>query len=367
MSAETNAKDLVARTTTPASAPLKKEEKFPLDVVFADELPDTYEAPDELVQGLLTVGGSSLVYGDSNSGKTFFVIHLAAAIALGIDWMGRRTEPGLVLYLAAESPDSVRSRLQAYKRHYCVRMPNFAVVKSPMNLFADDTDTDAIIKTVKMMEARRKQPVRLIVGDTLARLSAGANENMGQDMGVVVSRIDRIRIECGAHFMLIHHSGKNAAAGARGWNGVRAAVDVELEVTDHAGGRCAEVTKNRDLGSKGERIGFALDVVEAGTTKWGETATTCVVAPAAAPERRSGTRTGSSSKRSSGPKHSTIESRVMALLREHTTGMKKADVVEHVVKGGGAASSVYRVIQDLVTAEQLREADDVLSVTGTAT
>ena len=64
---------------------------------------------------------------------------------------------------------------------------------------------------------RRREALQLLrkgVGrDTLARLSAGANENAGQDMGLVVRRIDRIRTECGAHFLLIHHSGKNAAAG----------------------------------------------------------------------------------------------------------------------------------------------------------
>lgn len=357
MSAKINVKDQAAPVGEPAPVPATNAEKFPLDVVFADELPDTYEAPNELVQGLLTIGGGSLVYGNSNSGKTFLAIDLAAAVALGIDWMGRRTEPGLVLYLAAESPDSVRARVQAYKKHHDVRMSNFAVVKSPMNLFVNDTDTNAIIKTVKMVEARRKQPVRLIVGDTLARLSAGANENMGQDMGLVVARIDRIRNACGAHFMLIHHSGKNAAAGARGWNGVRAAVDVELEVTDHAAGRCAEVTKNRDLGSKGERIGFTLAVVEAGMTKWGEMASTCVVAPAAASERGSGT------KRGTGPKLGKVETTVMAFLREQKAGVQKTDVVARL-DGQHPSSSVYRSIQALVIAGHLHATGDVVSISG---
>ena len=43
-----------------------------LSVAFADELPDTFDPPDELVQGVLTAEGGSVLYGDSNSGKTFF-------------------------------------------------------------------------------------------------------------------------------------------------------------------------------------------------------------------------------------------------------------------------------------------------------
>ncbi|WP_250476209.1 helicase RepA family protein [Caballeronia sp. INML1] len=362
MSAKTNVKEQAARTTKPELAPVTKAVRRSLNVVSAADLPTTYAAPDELVQGLLTTGGSSMLYGDSHCGKTFFAIDLAASIARGCDWMGRRVEQGLVLYLAAESPESVRCRLQAYQKHHGVRVPNFFIAQKAINLFADNVDTEAIIAEVQALEAEHGQPVRLIVGDTLARLSAGANENMGQDMGRVIARIDEIRSACSkAHFMLIHHSGRNAAAGARGWTGMRAAVDTEIEVTEQASWRCAKVTKNRDLGSKGELIGFTLEVVEAGTTKWGAAATSCVVVPADVSERPS------SSKRGSGPKPGTIKDRVMAFLREQKVGVQKADVVAHVIKCGGAESSVYRDLKGLVAAGHLREVDDVLSVTDSAT
>jgi putative DNA primase/helicase len=57
---------------------------YPLSVAFADELPDTYTPPDELVQGVLTAGGGSMLYGDTNSGKTFFAIGMGAAVARGV-------------------------------------------------------------------------------------------------------------------------------------------------------------------------------------------------------------------------------------------------------------------------------------------
>ncbi|KVF68571.1 hypothetical protein WS75_29560 [Burkholderia sp. FL-7-2-10-S1-D7] len=49
-----------------------------LNIVMADELPDDYEAPDELVEGLLTVRAGSILYGDSNAGKTFFAIDISS-------------------------------------------------------------------------------------------------------------------------------------------------------------------------------------------------------------------------------------------------------------------------------------------------
>ncbi|CAE6863999.1 hypothetical protein R69608_00358 [Paraburkholderia nemoris] len=326
--------------------------ELPLSVAFADELTEAFTPPDELVQGILTTGGGSVLYGDSNSGKTFFVIDMAAAVARGVDWMGKQTEAGMVVYLAAESPASVRSRLQAYQKHHGVRVPNFAIVQNPVNLFDGDRDTEAIIKTVRQLEAQRGQKVRLIVGDTLARLSAGANENAGQDMGLVIERFDRIRLECGAHFLLVHHSGKNAAAGSRGWSGVRGAVDAEIEVTDQPTGRCAEITKVRDLGTKGERIGFRLDVVELGVTKWGAPATTCVVVPADAPE-----------KTANGKRLGEVEGAVVEFLATHKVGVKKAEVVAHF-KGRYEKGPVYRAMKRLVTASAIHETAGMVCISG---
>ena len=315
---------------------------LPLSVAFADELPEAFTPPDELVEGVLTAGDGSVLYGDSNSGKTFFVIDMAAAVARGAQWMGRNTEPGLVVYLAAESPASVRGRLQAYQRHHGVRVPNFAIVQSPIDLFDGDADTEAVIAVVRQLERQRGQKVRLIVGDTLARLSAGANENAGQDMGLVVRRFDRIRTACNAHFLLIHHSGKAAANGARGWSGIRAAVDTEIEVTDSPTGRCAEITKQRDLSTKGERIGFRLDTVTLGTTKWGAAATSCVVVPADAPDKPQGKRV------------SEVGGAVLEYLRSQPAGKKKREVVEHF-QPLYDKSAVYRELKKLVTVGQVLE------------
>jgi len=261
-----------------------------LDFAFADELSADFSPPDELVQGLLTVGGGSVLFGDSNSGKTFLAIDLACAVARGIPWMGRQTEPGLVVYLAAESPASVRSRLQAYQQRYRLKLPNFVIVQSSIDLFEGDDDMFAIMHLIREVEEARGTKVRLVVGDTLARLSPGANESTGQDMGRVIRRIDLIRTECDVHFMLVHHSGKNASAGARGWSGLRAAVDTEIEVIDSAAGRCAEITKQRDLSTVRERVGFRLEPVTLGVTKWGTPATSCIVVPADAAKRQTGKR-----------------------------------------------------------------------------
>lgn len=316
--------------------------EFPLDLIFADKLPSDFTPPDELVEGVLTVGDGSILYGDTNTGKTFLVIDMTCAVARGVDWMGRKTESGLVLYLAAESPASVKRRLQAYQKHHGIIIPNFAVAQNPINLFDSDADTNAIIQTVHLIEKHYRQKVRLIVGDTLARLSAGANENAGQDMGLVVRHFDLIRNECDAHFMLIHHSGKNAAAGARGWSGVRAAVDTEIEITDSPAGRCVEITKQRDLDTKGVRIGFHLEPITLGLTKWKSLATSCVVMPADAPKKQTSKRL------------SEIAGAIIEYMNVAKNSVKKAELVKHL-KDRYSSSAIYREIQKLVENGQISD------------
>jgi hypothetical protein len=324
---------------------------YPLSVVFADELPDTFSPPDELVEGMLTTEAGSVLYGDSNSGKTFLAIDVSCAVARGTPWMNRRTEPGLVIYLAAESPASVRGRLQAYQRHHGVKVPNFAIVQNPIDLFSGDGDTNKVIQVIRQIEAQRGQKTRLVIGDTLARLSAGANENAGQDMGLVIQRVDRIRAECHVHFLLIHHCGKVAANGSRGWSGIKAAIETEIEVTDSLTGRCAEFTKQRDLSTKGERVGFKLEQVTLGLTKWGSPATSCVVVSADAPAKQIGKRMGE------------VEGALIEFLVAHKTGIKKSEVAKHF-EDRYLKPSIYRAIKALVTAGAIHEAAGMVAAAG---
>ena len=47
---------------------------------------------EPLVKRLLDIGGLSVVYGESNSGTSFFALDLAVHVARGLPWRGRRTK-----------------------------------------------------------------------------------------------------------------------------------------------------------------------------------------------------------------------------------------------------------------------------------
>jgi hypothetical protein len=91
--------------------------------------------------------------------------------------------------------------------------------------------------------------------------------------------------------LLIHHSGKDETRGARGWSGLRAAADAELEVIRSDDLRALTVTKQKD-GEDGAEFGFRLLTVTIGVDEDLEPITSCVVEHGehSARDVRSGTR-----------------------------------------------------------------------------
>src|SRR5690606_23284637 len=102
-------------------------------------------------------------------------------------------------------------------------------------------------------------PPGIIVVDTLARAIAGGDDNSSVDMGVFVNNCGAVQEATGATVLIVHHSGKDAAKGARGHSSLQAATDTEIEIKDEA----LTVTKQRDMG-KDESFKFKLRVVEIG-------------------------------------------------------------------------------------------------------
>ena len=246
------------------------------DVQAADDIRGV-DTVDDFVESLLVCEAMSVVYGPSNCGKTFFASDLAMHIATARRWRDREVEQGGVLYVAAEGARGIRNRVLAYKQHNNVDHIPMGIIGNSINLLDPEGDVDTLINTIKM-QAQKYRSIDLVVIDTLARVMAGGNENTAEDMGKLVINCDRVRHATGAHVMVIHHSGKNAAAGARGSSALRAATDTEIEIEKNGAVSCATVTKQRELEVEGT-FAFQLQVIELGTNHRGKPITSCVVEP----------------------------------------------------------------------------------------
>lgn len=231
--------------------------------------PDLSRAP--LIEHWLDQGAMSVIYGESNVGKTFVTMDMAWAVALGQPWHGCETEKGLVVYVAAEAGSSARRRIKALRLSKGAATA-FALVPCPVDLLHPDGDVGPLVALIRTAERERGQKAVLVVVDTLSRALAGGNENDSADMGALVKNLDQIRVGLGCHLAVVHHSGKDKAKGARGHSLLRAATDTEIEVGDNR----VVGTKQRDQ-EIGRPVGFRLVSVEIGHDRRGKPVTSAVV------------------------------------------------------------------------------------------
>jgi len=155
-----------------------------------------------LIRGLIMPESMIVTYGESNSGKTFHAVERDLLLAAGQTWYDRETEPGFVLYVAAEGPHSVERRVHAYMRERLSefeRVP-FAILPRALDLLRPDADTPALIDFIKQTEDALGLPCKKVTADTLARVIAGGNENSSEDMGAAVRNADLIRHEIASAF-----------------------------------------------------------------------------------------------------------------------------------------------------------------------
>ena len=233
---------------------------------------------EPLIDGIMECGAISVVYGASNIGKSFVVAGLGYAIACGASWHTHRTTKGAVVYVGLEGRSGFRRRVAALRAAMataCREPAIFATTQvDGLNLTtAESSEALRVITTVREVEAKGCLPVRLIVIDTLAAVTPGSDENSGRDMGDFVAEIKKIGAACpGVHVLIVHHSGKDIAKGARGHSKLRAAIDTELEITE---GKIS-VTKQRDL-EFAAAIGFRLEPVDLGDDDQGRPLRSAVV------------------------------------------------------------------------------------------
>jgi hypothetical protein len=225
-----------------------------------------------LIKKLLDCSAMSLIYGESNSGKTFLALDVALHIVLGLDWQERKTCQGAVVYVAAEGGLGLRERLEAFRIYHQLEAEGyFYLIPACIDLCNPENNTDELIREIKALP-----DVVLVIVDTLSRAMAGGNENSSDDMGAFIKNCDKIRECTGAHILIVHHAGKDSARGARGHSALRAAVDTEIEVTNDNGIIMAEVKKQRD-GKTGEKFYFELKPVSIGQDSDGDEISSCVL------------------------------------------------------------------------------------------
>lgn len=250
----------------------------------AQKFADTY-----VVKGALNLGETSMFYGDSNTGKTAFMIRLGVTICRGVAFEGARVQQGAVIHIAAEGALSVWRRL--------------APLLGPVDLRADPVDPDAIaaespyIVWPGRLDLRKHDHCRafgsaakhfcaahgtnpsLVTVDTTVLCIGDRDDALTRDATEAVEGAKIIARITGAHVALIHHTGRDADRGHRGAADWRSNVDAMFSVkaVERDGERRTEVTdeKMRDA-QRGRNWRFTIDGHQIGVDEDGDPVTVAV-------------------------------------------------------------------------------------------
>jgi AAA domain-containing protein len=263
---------------------LKTPFRSQFGALFLDQLDEPGREFEWLIDGWLSCGDRSVIGGKSQSGKSFLATHAAMCIAHDREFFGAQVKPGLVVYQAGEGALAFKRRLRAWRKHHGVvfsRETPFVLLQSPVDLWRADGDTPKLIEEIKGIAAQYNMPLRLVVFDTLAMATVGADEISGRDMGLVMANVAKIGAGTGAAVSLIHHLNADGVK-LRGHTSIFANIDqVWLVDEDPATKiRTATLDKIRDGGERGASFSFELMSVSWGQfDAKGKAVTSCVCLP----------------------------------------------------------------------------------------
>lgn len=225
----------------------------------------------------------TVVYGQSSVGKSFGALDIAGHISLGRNWgklKFKPKKPVQVLYIAAEAGGSFGKRGKALFKRLGINKLPFKVIARPLKFVKDQEDAKGVVAEIERLKREENIEIGLVVVDTLATTFEGGNENSSEDMGMYISNMKWIQHYGDTGVLIVHHSGKDQAAGARGHSSLRAATDTEIEFTSEKKGeryhRQIKIRKQRE-GESDLVIKFGLMVIELGKDDDGDMIDTCHV------------------------------------------------------------------------------------------
>lgn len=243
---------------------------------------------DWLVKAVLPTRGLVGIYGPSRAGKSFLTLEWCLRIAHGEEVLGIRTRQTGVAYVGAEAAQGLRKRIRAWMVEngradlgdgegapfaLIGRGVDFSSPEAP-----DVAELISLLTDAAIEFKERGASLGVVVIDTMARATPGADENSSADMGAVLAAMERIAEALGVLVVVVHHTGKDASKGARGHSSFFAALDTALELThdEENGTRALKLAKQKD-GEDGRSWGFRLKSVALGEDRDGDPVSSCVI------------------------------------------------------------------------------------------
>jgi RecA-family ATPase len=255
-------------------------------LIFAGET-DIKSTAKPILKKLIDEESINMVFGPPNSGKSFLTLSMGISVAAGRDWGHYKLKQRHgVLIVCAEAGQSYAKRVLAAMRHLGYdQMPSpqelpLAYMTEYVNLRDDDKSVKLVLDRIKELEDRSGVNCGMVIIDTLSASFGGGDENSSKDAKQYIDNMKRIKHLGKTAPVIVHHTGKDETAGARGHSSFLGDMDTHLRVTAKKYGprweRKLVPEKVRDA-DKNHELKFGLNVMEVGKDEDGDVIDTCHV------------------------------------------------------------------------------------------
>ena len=196
--------------------------------LFDHVLDVSLEPPQYLIEEILVANTIAALVAPSYSGKSYVAVDMACSVATGQTFHGKPVTKGSVFCVIGESRTGWRRRINSWCKDKGI-MPAKQAMPLHLSRYGLNFRDPATVEAIKS-ELREFDDIKLIIIDTLARSFGGGNENAAQDMGQFIDACDQLKYEFGVTVLIVHHKGKDTAAGARGSSAFYAALDTSMVI-----------------------------------------------------------------------------------------------------------------------------------------
>lgn len=182
-----------------------------------------------VIKGWLPDNGTAMVYGESGAGKTFVTLDMACCIASGRDWHGRKTKPGIVVYMAGEGNYGLRQRIASWCRYNGVNELDNLLIS---NKAIDIDSPAAAAQVIGAVRELTDDNVSCVFIDTVNNHMSG-DENSAKDTRNMFNACAIVSRALSAAVCLNHHSGhaQESKGRARGSSAWKASLDSSILVS----------------------------------------------------------------------------------------------------------------------------------------
>lgn len=209
----------------PLEQALKTKPLKPLSFLNADELAINAKAPDFLINDILETDTHGVIFGASQSFKSFDALAMAYSICTGKSFMNFKVfRIGKVIYICGEGKGALSRRLRALRLAESDFSGNLFVLNDSIAIDVS-SDMGALKKAIEQYK-----PV-LVIFDTFSSLAVNTNENDNTEVAQALRLIKDTCTNGVTSSILVAHTGKSKGAGERGASAFRANVDFSYELT----------------------------------------------------------------------------------------------------------------------------------------